>query len=445
MIVPGDERYDEARRVWNGSIDRYPVLIARCRSEQDVIAALAYARGRGLPVAVRGGGHSLPGHSACDDGVVIDLGLMNEVRVDPQSRRAWAQGGCRLGELDRATQRYGLAVTTGAVSHTGLGGLTLGGGFGLLMRKYGLTIDSLKAARLIDAGGNLVTASEEENVDLFWAIRGGGGNFGIVTMFEFQLHSVTDLPSGVTVHTLDQAREVLSFSRNLLGEAPDDLTWGSVMRHAPELPWMPAKLVGKPVIISAFCWLGDKERRGMVASTIEQFTQMCPPEFSMSDTIPYVALQSGWDEIFPHHNHAYSKGGLLAELTNEAIDALTEHARTMPSSLSQVEVTPMGGAVSRIAPDATAFPHRQAQWVFNVIGLWTPGDKSDENVNWVRNLYRTLEAQGIHGSYVNYMHGEEMGGVVGAYGQTLQRLARIKGIYDPSNIFRFNQNILPEI
>ncbi|MFD3330745.1 FAD-binding oxidoreductase [Streptomyces sp. NPDC058701] len=420
------------------------MLIAQCMTEADVARAVRFATRRDVPIAVRGGGHSIPGHSTCEGGIVIDLGLMRDVLVDPARARARAQGGCRLADLDRATQEHGLAVTTGAVSHTGLGGLTLGGGFGLLMRTYGLTIDNLSAARLVTADGDLVRVAEDCEPELFWALRGGGGNFGIVTEFEFRLHRVGPVRSLIQVHPLADAREVLSVSSRLPERADDRLAWGHVMREAPDFPWMPRHIVGRRVLLSAFSWLGgdDGDALDEVAASVAAGS-LHDPVFSMTAVQPYVAVQSAWDGLFAPGHGVYSKAALFREASDHLIDALVEQSALARSPLSQIELTAMGGAVARVPDGATAFPHREAGWVANVVALWTVGDPAaGDHVEWVRKTRRAAVADGCMGTYVNYGDGEA-GETDRSYGTARARLGRVKDIYDPHNRFRLNQNIRP--
>ncbi|HZV75607.1 MAG TPA: FAD-binding oxidoreductase [Conexibacter sp.] len=445
-IVPGDSDYEQARRLWNGMIDRRPAVIARCTSTDDVKAAIAYARRNELPLAVRCGGHSLPGRSVVDDGVVIDLRLMNRVIVDVEGRRVRAQGGCLLRNVDVATQEHGLMTPAGAVSHTGLGGLVLGGGVGHLMRRHGLSVDNLVSAEMITAEGEILRASADEHPELFWALRGGGGNFGVVTEFEMTLHERGPLYVGMTLHRLEQAAEVLDLWHEVTVGAPDDLHWMSVLRRMPDLPWVPRELVGERVILSPVLWTGDAaegpERLAPVLDRLERIGAAVRNGFELS----YVELQSGWDEIMVHGRMNFHKAGFLKpDRIGDALPAVLEQAMVMGSPWSLIELLPMGGAVTRVASDATAFPYRDAGCAYNVIGMWEKDVPNDTNIAWVRETYDALQPFSTGGVYVNYMGGDESGGDESAYaGETYERLQRIKAQYDPENLFSHNANVTPK-
>lgn len=444
VVYPGDADYDARRSVWNAMHDRRPALIARCTSAQDVVAAIEHGRVNNMPIAVRGGGHSMPGHSTCDDGIVIDLRPMNAVSVDPVSCRAKVGGGALLGELDRATQAHGLVVPAGVVSHTGVGGLTLGGGVGRLMRRFGLTIDSLLAAEVVTADGRILRASEDENPDLFWGIRGGGGNFGVVTEFEFALHELSELVILATFHPLARAPEVLDRGRRAMAEggAPDELLWTSFLRKAPPLPWIPPALVGQPGVMSLIEWSGEpaEGRR-----RLERLHRELSPIAGEIETVPFLHIQTLTDEIFAAGKRTYIKAGFARELSDQLIARLCECGAQVGSPFSQIEVLALGGAIGRVAPEATAFPHRDASWLINLPGTWEDPAEDDAEIDWVRRSFAALEPHLTGGKYVNFMGEDERGDAPGAYGTTLRRLQRVKRAYDPENAFRLNQNVIPQL
>jgi FAD/FMN-containing dehydrogenase/SAM-dependent methyltransferase len=441
---PGDPLYDELRAVWNVMHDRRPALIAHCRSAQDVAAAIAYGRARDLPIAIRAGGHSLPGHSTVDDGLVLDLRPLDSVGVDPDGRRVRVGGGAVLGEVDRAAQAHGLVVPAGVVSHTGAGGLTLGGGVGRLMRRFGLTIDSLLSAEVVLADGRIVRASEDEHPDLFWGLRGGGGNFGVVTELEFRAHELSVLPILATFHPLERAREVLRLGERLMAaaDAPDELLWTSFLRRGPEFaPWMTSELAGTRGIMSLIEWSGNLEAGRALLEQIRE--ELDPPVGELAE-VPYLAIQQITDELLaPGTLHAYVKAGFAGELTEEFMDALIDRGSRVGSPMSVIEVLSMGGAIRRIPDEATAFPHRAARWLINVPGQWSDAAESEREIEWVRETFAALGPHLSGGSYSNFMEDDEAGSATVAYGATLTRLAQIKAVYDPENIFRLNQNIVP--
>ncbi len=441
LVRPADSSYDEHRKVWNGSIDRSPALIARCAGVADVIAAVGFARNTELPLAVRSGGHSFPGLSVCDGGVVIDLGPMKGIRVDPEARTARAQAGVLWGELDRETQAFGLATTGGIVTHTGVAGLTLGGGIGWLQRKHGLTIDQLLSVDLVTADGELVTASSSENPDLFWGLRGGGGNFGIVTEFEFRLHPVGPVVfAGPIFWPIKQAPELLRFYRGWSAEAPDELMTIVVQRKAPPLPFVPQELHGKPVVSVACCYAGPVEEGEAVVRPLKEFAA---PVLDLCEPKPYVVHQAMFDASFPHDRWYYMRACDVVELSDEVIDIAVDHARQIRSPLTAFPIWQLGGAVARVADDQTAFNGRGAGHTFNITGMTATADGFDEEREWVRNFWSALESH--HTSvYVNFLMDEGQERVREAYGSDkYDRLQALKRKYDPGNLFRLNQNIPP--
>jgi FAD/FMN-containing dehydrogenase len=442
QVDPTDPEYDSARAVWNAMHDRRPALIARCGSVADVAAAIAHGRRHGLPIAVRGGGHSMPGHSACDDGIVIDLRGLNRVAVDPAARRARVGGGALLGELDRATQAHGLVVPAGVVSHTGVGGLTLGGGVGRLMRRFGLTIDSLLAAEVVTADGAVLAASEAEHADLFWGLRGGGGNFGVVTEFEFALHECRELLILGMFHPLGRVAEVLARGRAEMAApaAPDELLWTSFLRKAPPLPWVPEALVGTPGVMSLVEWSGARDAGRPL---LEKIARELEPQAVSLEPIAFAAMQTITDELFAHGKRTYIKAGFARSLSDELIGALVAHGSRVSSTLSQIEVLAQGGAIARVAPEATAFPHRDASWLINIPAMWEDAADTEAEVAWARAAYTAFAPHLMPGRYVNFMDDDEARSSTDAYGSTYARLVAVKRAYDPDNVFRLNQNIDP--
>jgi FAD/FMN-containing dehydrogenase len=441
VVRPDDPDYDLERKIWNGSIDKSPALIVKCAGVADVINAVKVGRSSGLPVAVRGGGHSFPGLSVADDALVIDLSAMRGIRVDPHTRTARVQAGVLLGELDRETQAFGLAVPSGIVTHTGVAGLTLGGGIGWIMRKHGLTIDQLLAVDVVTANGEFVTASAEENAELFWGICGGGGNFGIVTEFTFRC-----VPLGPTVLAgpvfwpMEQSGEVLRFYRDWVADAPDDLMTIVVHRKAPPLPFVPEHLHGKPVVMVIPCWVGDIEEGQEVVRPLKEFgspvADVCVPK-------PYLAHQSMLDPSFVPGRWYYFKSCDVAELNDEIIDITVERSLQIVSPMTSFPIWQMGGAVARVGEDETAFNGRSAGFTYN-IGACTPTEEGfAEERAWVRSFWSALEPW-HEGVYVNFLGDEGAERVRAAYGPAkYDRLVALKRKVDPDNFFRINQNIAP--
>jgi FAD/FMN-containing dehydrogenase len=441
LVTPGDPTYDQLRRVWNGSIDRSPALIARCRRVADVVAAIRFARATGLLVAVRGGGHSYPGHSVCDDGIVIDLGLMKGIRVDPETGTARVQAGVLWGELDRETQRFGLATTGGFVSHTGVAGLTLGGGIGWLHRKHGLTIDQLLSVDLVTAEGELVTASETQNPDLFWGLRGGGGNFGIVTEFEFRLHPVgSAVLAGPIYWPIEEAPALLRFYREWIAEAPDELMTIVMQRRAPAVDFMPAHLHGELIVAVTCCYAGAIEEGEAVLRPLRGFGS---PVLDLCRPKPYVAHQTMFDAAYPHGWHYYFRGCDVAGLSDDVVDVMVEHGDQIVSPVTTVGVWQMGGALARVDESATAFNGRHAGFTFNINGNSKTAEGFDAEREWARAYWSALAPH--HTSvYVNFLMDEGEHRIRQAYGASnYERLKALKRAYDPTNVFRLNQNIPP--
>jgi hypothetical protein len=443
LVSPEDATYDRRRAVWNGSIDRHPALIARCTSASDVSAAVTFARRTGLPLAIKGGGHSFPGQSVCDDGVVVDLGEMKGIVVDPQARTATAEAGVLLGELDRETQAYGLTVPAGIVTHTGLAGLTLGGGIGWLQRKYGLTIDQLLSVNLITAEGELVKASETENADLFWGVRGGGGNFGVITQFEFRLNPLgPNVVAGPVFWPIEESPEVLRFYRDWIAAAPDDLMTIVIHRKAPPLPFIPPALHGKPVVAVVCCYAGSVEEGEEVIAPLKAFGS---PVLDLCEPKPFLEHQTMFDPSYPHGQWYYMRACDVGELTDEVIDITVEHAMRIRSPLTAFPIWQMGGALSRVGEDETAFSGRGAGHTFNITAATAGRDGFDEEREWVRDFWSALKPHHTSGVYVNFLMNEGEDRVREAYGtKKYDRLKALKRRYDPDNLFRLNQNIPPD-
>ena len=442
VIRPDQVGYDAARAIWNAMHDRRPALIAQPRSATDVAAAIRYARAEGLLIAVRGGGHSMPGHSVCDDGLVIDLRQLSDVRVDPQTKRATVGGGALLGEVDRATQEHGLVLPAGVVSHTGAAGLTLGGGVGRLMRRFGLTIDSLLAAQVVTADGQILRASPGEHPSLFWALRGGGGNFGVVTEFEFTLHELSELTILATFHPLADARQVIERGRREMADpgARDELLWTSFLRRASDVPWMPRALVGRHGIMSLVEWSGDPEEGQTI---LDKIRGELNPAASDLSVVPFLFMQTITDDLFAHGLRTYIKAGFANDLSDGLIDALLDRAAALTSPISQVELLALGGAIARVDSQATAFPFRQARWLINIPATWRDAADDEREIAWARATHAAVRPFLTEGTYVNFMGDDEEAGVAGAYGRTIERLQQVKALYDPGNVFRLNQNITP--
>jgi FAD/FMN-containing dehydrogenase len=441
LVTPDDPAYAEQRKVWNGSIARSPAVIARCTGVADVVAAVRFAGETGLQVAVRSGGHSFPGHSVCDGGLVIDLGAMKGIRVDPRARTARVQAGVLWGELDRETQAFGLATTGGIVTHTGVAGLTLGGGIGWLQRKHGLTIDNLLSADVVTAGGDFVTASETENPDLFWGLRGGGGNFGIVTEFEFRLHPVGPIVlAGPVFWPMDQAPAVLRFYREWCAEAPDELMTIAIHRKAPPLAFVPTELHGEPVVAVASCYAGPVEDGEAIVAPLKAFGS---PVLDLCEPKPYVEHQSMFDPSFPHGWWYYMRACDVNALSDPVIDIAVDHATRIRSPVTAFPIWQLGGAVAREPEAGTAFNGRGAGHTFNVTAATTTAEGFDAEREWVRSFWSALEPH--HTSvYVNFLMEEGEDRIREAYGsEKHDRLKALKRKYDPDNFFRLNQNIPP--
>ncbi|MGH2572130.1 MAG: FAD-binding protein [Actinomycetota bacterium] len=442
VLTPGDPDYDQARGIWNGAIDRHPAFIAGCTGPSDVAAALRFARARELPIAVRGGGHSVAGTSVCDDGVVVDLSPMKAMQVDPAARTARAGAGLRWGEFDAATQAFGLATTGGQMSETGIAGLTLGGGLGWLMRRHGLTIDNLLSADVVLADGRRVTADEHEHPDLFWALRGGGGSFGVVTSFTYRLHPVgPEVLAGLVIWALEDAPEVLRFYREFADRAPREVNSILALRKAPPLPFLTVELHERPVCVVALLHLGDGEEAERALAPMRTFGR---PLLDIVAPRPYTALQSIVDAGVPHGWHYYWKSVEAGPLEDPLIDTLVEHSSLIGSPWSYTVIFQLGGAVADVDEGATAYSNRRAAHNVNVNGVWLPHQSiGDQETEWTRAFFGALEPHQT-GVYLNFLDRDEQDRVAVAYGEdTYGRLRSIKGLYDPDNVFRLNHNIRP--
>ena len=441
LVGPDDPDYDVARSVWNAMVDKRPSVVARCTGPADVISAVNFARDHDLPLAVRGGAHSAAGKGTCDDGVVIDLSLMKGIRIDPSAGTARAQGGVKWGDFDHETQAVGMATPGGVISTTGIAGLTLGGGFGWLTRRFGLSCDNLVSVDLVTAAGEQLVCNDDENADLFWALRGGGGNFGVATSFEYQLHPVGPLVLGGLIGwPLAQAPEILAFHREQTRSAPDELGISAAFVTAPPLPFVPEALQFQPAVAVILCWSGDLDEGREV---IRPWLDLAPP-IQMVEAMPYTIMNSLQDALAPPGRHSYWKSGYLAELPDDAIAAVADVASEVPSPFSLAEIVLWGGAAGRVGADDTAFGQRDGRFLFNAISMWEdPGD-TEANVAWARGFYEALQPFATEGVYVNFLSEEGDQRVVEAYGaEKYARLASIKSEYDPDNLFRLNQNIIP--
>ncbi len=432
VIGPGDASYDDARRIWNASIDKHPGLIARCSGVADVIAAVNFARENKVLVAIRGGGHNVGGRALCDGGLVIDLSRMKGIHVDSRRKRARVLAGATLGDVDRETHAFGLAVPTGVISKTGIAGLTLGGGVGWLVRKHGLTCDNALSFDLVRANGKPIVASATRNKDLFWALRGGGGNFGVVTSFEFQLHPVATILGGMVVHPRDKAVEVLRFYRDFVESAPQELAVYTVLMTTPD---------GVPAIAMAACYCGDLAEGERVLQPLKTFGT---PLLDAIQPMPFPQMQTLLDDAFPSGNHNYWKSAFLPKLTDEAIAAIVEHSNRAASPLTGIAIEYYGGAASRVGNTDTAFAHRAAEYDIAVLTQWTDPAESDQHIEWTRSLARALEPLASGAVLLNFL-GEDADrkDIKAAFGANYERLQAVKKKYDPKNFFRVNQNIEP--
>lgn len=440
-LRPGEPGFDAARTIWNAMIDRRPAVIVRCAGAGDVMQSIRFGREQGLAIAVRGGGHNIAGNAVCQDGLMIDLSPMRSVRIDPRARRAYVGPGATLRDVDHEAQAFALATPLGINSTTGVAGLTLGGGFGWLTRRHGLTVDNLVSADLVTAESRLVRASADENADLFWAIRGGGGNFGVVTAFEFALHPVgPEVLAGLIVFPLDQAMVVLEKYRAFVDTAPDELAVWAVLRKAPPLPFLPAQVHGTEVLVLALCHCGDVKEGQRLIEPLQRFGKAHGTHIG---AMPYVAWQQAFDPLLTPGARNYWKSHNFSELRDEVMETVIDYARRLPSPHCEVFIGLLGGQASRVDRDATAYPHRDARFVMNVHGRWERPQEDKDGIAWARAFFDATAPYATGGSYVNFMTEDEADRTGAAYGAHYDRLVRVKNQYDPQNVFRLNQNITP--
>lgn len=441
LLLPGDTSYDETRQIWNAMIDRRPAMIARCVSPEDVITAVGFAWEHSLLVSIRGGGHNIAGNAVCDGGLMIDLSLMKSVRVDPVARRATVEPGCTLADFDAAAQAHGLAAPLGINSTTGVAGLTLGGGFGWLSRKYGMTVDSLLSADVVTADGRLVHTSDSENADLFWGLRGGGGNFGIVTSFEFQLHPVgPDVLSGLIVFPFDQAKQVITQFARFTETMPDELNVWMITRKAPPLPFLPADVHGKEIVALAIFYTDDPAAGMKLIAPLRSFGMVLGEHVGVQ---PFTAWEKAFDPLLTPGSRNYWKSHNLVQLSDGLIDTVIKYAGALPTDQTEIFIGTIGAQTTRVAPETMAYSSRDANYVMNVHCRWESADDDDRCITWAREFFSTSQPFASEGAYVNFLTQDEGGRVAFAYGTTYNRLVELKKKYDPANFFRMNQNIKP--
>jgi hypothetical protein len=444
QLRPGDAGYDEARVVWNGLFDRHPALIARCTSTEDVVAAVNYGRESGLTIAVRSGGHSAAGHSSCDDGLVIDLTQMKRIDVDADAQTCRAQPGLTWGEFDGATQMHGLAVTGGRFSTTGIAGLLLGSGSGWLERKCGLTADNLISAEVVTADGSVLRASKDENPELFWGIRGGGGNFGVVTEFELGLHKIGPMIYGGLLGCApDRATEILTFMREYMAEAPEDLGAAVAFISAPPEPFVPEEMHFQPIVGLVICWTGSKEEGERVVAPIREVAQA---GVDMVGEVPYTVLQSMLDGSGPYGIRGYLKAEFMSDMSDEAIAKLVEHGGNRPGPMVQLLLEPLGGKIAEVDEDETALGRRDVPWCYHALSMWMDPSQetADSHIGWTKELVAALKPHTTAGVYLNFTNEDDEDRVRSTFGtEKYARLQALKDKYDPQNLFRLNANIKP--
>jgi len=441
VILPGDASYEESRKIWNGMIDRKPGVIVKCKNSKDVQHAVNFGRNNKLLVAIKGGGHNSAGTSVCDDGIMIDLSDMNKVSVDTSEQTVSIQGGALLGDVDKETQKHGLAVSAGIISHTGVGGLALGGGFGWISRKYGLSVDNLISVEMVTAAGDIIIADEGNHEELYWAVKGGGGNFGVVTTFVFKAANIgTEVLSGPIVKKFENLKEYVQFHREYVRKMPDEMTIWMVVRHAPPLPFIPEEYHGKLVVLLPFVWLGDEEEGQKLINPIREYGETIADG---SGQHPWTGWQSAFDGLVEHGARNYWKSHHLQNLSDECIDEIEKYAAIMPTDECEVFIPHMEGAPSRIHPEATAFPHRNTPFVLNIHTRWQSENEDESCLKWARDFHKATESfsQGV---YVNFISQEGNERVKDAYTKEVwDRLVAVKDKWDPANLFRMNQNIPP--
>jgi len=442
VYLPGEDGYDSARTIWNAMIDRRPAVIVRAAGASDVIAGVRFAKKHDLPLAIRGGGHNIAGNAVCDGGIMLDMSGMRSVRIDPVAKTARVEPGATLGDFDREAQAFGLATPLGINSTTGVAGLSLGGGFGWLSRKHGLTIDNILSVDIVTADGSLRHASERENPDLYWAVRGGGGNFGVVTSFQFRLHPVgPEILMGLIVHPFSRAKEILEGYRKVAPKSPPELTTWVVLRKAPPLPFLAPEVHGKEVVILALSYIGDLEEGRKAVAPIQALGK---PHAEVIGPSPFAGWQTAFDPLLTPGSRNYWKSHDFVELSDGSIKTVLEYVQRLPTPECEVFLAQMGGAINKVPAQATAYPHRDVEYVMNVHTRWGEPSKDAECISWAKELFEALAPFATGGVYVNFMPEDETQRVrKGAYGANYERLAQVKEKYDPTNLFRMNQNIKP--
>jgi FAD/FMN-containing dehydrogenase len=440
VITAEDGAYEEARKVYNGMIDKRPAAVVRCTGTADVAAAIGLARDEGLDLSVRGGGHSAPGFGTNDGGIVIDLSPLQDVTVNTDAKTARAGGGCTWAGFNEATNAYGLATTGGIIGSTGIAGLTLGGGIGYLARKYGLSCDNLLSAEVVTADGRVLTASEKEYDDLFWALRGGTGNFGVVTTFEYRMHPVAEIYGGPIAYPVDKSDEVLRFYREYITEAPEELGGFVGFHLAPPLPFLPEEWHFKNVCLAVPCWAGPMDQGEKM---VKPFLDVVEPVGSMVGPMPYPALNTAFDPLLPPGLQHYWKASFTRDISDGAIAVHMDHGAKVPSIQSAVHLYPINGAAQRVGADETAFAYRDVDFSPVIAGMWEDPADNEKNIAWVRGYYEALQPYASEGGYINFMDGDDQDRIKANYKGNYERLAAVKAKYDPGNLFHLNQNIRP--
>lgn len=441
LILPDDHQYEEARKIWNGLYDKHPAAIAKCENSSHVQTAVNFAREHQVLLAVKGGGHDYAGNSVCDNGLIIDLSEINKIEVDPHTKTAVVEGGATIGQFDEAAQKYSLTIPTGTVSSIGIGGLTLGGGSGYLSRKFGLALDSLVSAKVVTAGGKIVTANESENEDLFWAIRGGGGNFGIVTSFKFRLHEVgPEVLSFQTYHQFKDSRKVLEFYREFMDGAPDELQCYAFFLNVPPVEPFPKEFHGKTTCALVACYSGDPEKGEAV---LKPMNDLEDPIFKVQQNLKYTDIQKSFDAGMPKGLRWYTKAHYLSELNDSVISTLLDFTGSLPGAYTMAYLEPVSGAVIRKSSTTTAFPHRKEAFGLHILPGWSEAGDDAKNIKWAKDFYQSLINEATGGVYVNLMSDDEKDRIKNAYGENYDRLVEVKKKWDPENLFRMNQNIQP--
>jgi UDP-N-acetylenolpyruvoylglucosamine reductase len=438
VVEPGDPDYDEARKVYNAMIDKRPAIVVRAVDAGDVMATVDFARERGLPLAVRGGSHGVAGYGTCDDGVVLDLGRMRGIRVDPETRTARAEGGCTWADFNHATHTFGLATTGGVVSSTGIGGLTTGGGMGYLARRCGLACDNLLSVDLVTADGTFLTCTEEQNADLMWAVRGGGGNFGVVTSFEYRLHPIAGILGGPTFYPLDG--DVIRRYREMIADSDGRLGALFAVALGPPVPFLPERWHGRPICGVIVCWTGPEERDDQIRTRL---SGLGPVLGQMVERMPYPVINTLFDELLPAGLFHYWKGTFSRGLPDGAVDAYVEYGASTPSIESATVVFPLDGAVHQVGPQDTAFAYRDVDFATALSGTLTSREDCEAHKDWVRGFYEALLPHSAEGGYVNFIDGDDQNRVRANYRANYDRLTELKRRHDPGNLFRFNHNIAP--